>query len=161
MKLLFVLFLTVGCSVAKFYRAPEVTSELKRNEIHLQTLMSKVEQDFQDKEAFLKSYAQDNKGKNAFLVSDLAWRLQNMKEKKEVILSKSAYIQEANSELLNVLNEKKVVKENDPEFEKIESFSEISSSEGKELLTEYHRYQDASLDFVKFAMFTGNVIRRQ
>lgn len=161
MRLLLVLFLSVGCSVSKFYRAPEVASELKKNEIHLQTLASKVEQDFQDKEAFLKKYAQENKGKNIFLVEDLAWRLQNMKQKKEAVLSKSAYIKEANSELLSVLSEKKVVKEEDPEFEKIESFSEITSSEGEELLTEYHRYQDASQDFVKFAMFTGNVIRRQ
>lgn len=161
MKLLFLLFLSVGCSVAKFYRAPEVKQELQKNAVHLETLTALVEQDFLDKQTFLKKYAEENKGKSNFVLEDLAWRLNNMKEKKELILSKTAYIKEANSELLNVLSAKKVVKEGEPEFKKIESFSKISSTDGKELLSDYHRYKDASEDFVKFALITGNVIRRQ
>lgn len=161
MKLLLILFLSVGCSVSKYYRAPEVATELKKNEIHLKTLTTKVQKDFQDKEAFLKNYAQNSKGKNSFLMTDLAWRLQVMKEKKETILSKSSLIKEANTELLNVLGEKSVVKEGDPEFKKIEKFSNITDSEGKTLISDYQQYQSASQDFVRFALFTGNVIRRQ
>lgn len=147
-------FLLTSCSVAKYYRAPEVKKELEKNALHLEAMVKYVNNDFLYKEATYKEFLKSNQKKNLFLREDLLWRLHDIRNKKDSLLQKGFAIQARNLELIQNLESKKNVSENDPVFDEIEAFSKIAEKEGSDLIRDLVEYQNASRNFLMFTELT-------
>lgn len=161
MKILFLsLFLFTGCSVNRFYRASDVTKELKNNASQLNMIAWTVDKDYQDKAAFFSNYQKEAKNKDSFIIQDLYWRLTELKNKRDLIMQKSQTLKAVNDGLLVELDRKKEVKESDPSYRKIENFAKATGPEVKVLFGEYSNYKTASTEFAQFALFTGNVFKK-
>ncbi len=158
--MLLVLILVSGCSTSPFYQASDVSRELKKNSNQLQVVTMNTIYDFQDKEAFYKNYLETSKNKDSFIIQDLAWRLSDMRNKKDSILRKSAFIKEVNDHLLNQLSKKNKVNATDPVFKKIEAFAKVTKPEANILFKEFESYKNASTEFARFALFTGNIWKK-
>ncbi len=161
MKLLFlVLFLLGGCSVSRFYHAADVSHELKKNSDQLTWMAAKVENDFQDKEAFFKNFHKESPNKESYIVGDLAYRLNDLKLKRDHILSKSMFIKKVNDGLLQKMEKKSKIQETDPVYKEIEDFAVITQNDAKKLFEDFGKYKAASNEFATFAMFTGNLWKK-
>ena len=161
MKIIFLLlFLITGCSVTRFYHAADVSHELKNNSQQLTYMAAKVENDFQDKEAFYQNYYKESPKKDSYILGDLAYRLNDLKMKRDSILSKSMTIKKINDSLLSKIETKKKISENDPEYQDIEAFAVITQRDAKKLYEDYAVYKTSSNEFATFAMFTGNMFKK-
>jgi len=83
--LLLALFLVTGCSVSHFYRTTDVTQELNKNAAQLNMISWSVEKDYFDKEAFFKKFNRESKNKDTFIIQDLAFRLSELKKRRNRI----------------------------------------------------------------------------
>lgn len=161
MKIIYlVLFLLGGCTVARYYQASDVSLELKKNSQQLTALTFQVERDFSDKEAFYENYYKENPKKDNFILGDLAYRLNDLKIRKDSILSKSQSIKKVNDELLTKIQNKKRIQETDPEYQDIEAFAVINQRDAKGLFEDFSKYRSASNEFATFALFTGNLWKK-
>lgn len=161
MKLIFLLlFIITGCSTTRFYRAADVSHELKNNSQQLTYLTAKVENDFQDKEAFYQNYYKESSNKDNYILGDLAYRLNDLKLKRDSILSRSHTIKKINDSLLSKMERKKKIQEGDPIYQDIEAFAVITQRDAKKLYEDYAVYKKTSNEFAKFAMFTGNMFKK-
>lgn len=123
-------------------------------------MVSTVESDYADKAAYYKKYTEETGNKNTFILQDLGWRLEDMKAKKEAVVAKSEYINSVNEQLLLELKNKKSIKEKDPAFKKIESFSNAIVKDANDLYQDYTSYKTASEEFGNFAMFSGSMWKK-
>ena len=158
--LLLAVFLMTGCSTAKMFKASDVVVELKKNSTQLDVLSYNVDRDYEDKLAFYKRFSSDPKNKNGFVVEDLTYRMNDLKKRHDSILSKSSKIKAANDGLMEKLEDKKIVRESDPIFKKIDTFGDTTGEEAKILFSEYASYKEASIEFARFALFTGSVYQK-
>ena len=158
--LLLALFLVSGCSVSKSYRTTDVTQELNQYAIQLHTISWTVERDYLEKQAFFNNFYHEGKNKNSFIIQDLAYRLAELKKKKDSILSRSKSLSSVNDKLLIELSNKNEVSRTDPAFEKIKNLSKVTRPEVNTLISDYQSYKTASTNFSKFAYFTGNLWKK-
>lgn len=152
--ILLLLLLCSGCSVARYYKAAEISTELKKNASQLAYLEDSVETDYQHKAEFYKSLTSNFPDKSGFVAQELRWRIKDMEEKKNTILAQSSYIRSVNDSLLTEIEDKKQISENDPVFDKIEEFSDSTTGEAKELFEEFDKYRNASAEFSRFVLFS-------
>lgn len=157
MRLLLLCFLLAGCSMTHFYQGQAVTQELKKNAIGLRLVQSTIDSDFQQKETFLKEIVKT--GKDPFIREGLDQKLLEMKTKREAVLQKMSHIQNLNDGLIEQVENKNKISENDPVFGEIENFATVKNLELSILMNEFANYKKASIEFEKLAFFTRMVKR--
>ena len=160
-NLFFVLFLITGCSTTtRFYHAADVVHELKNNSQQLTYVAAKVKSDFEDKELFFEKYSNHRTKNNTFILEDLAYRLKDLKQKRDKIVANSMFIKKANDSLLNKVSIMQKISENDPVYQDIEDFSVITHRDAKKLYEDFETYKTSSNEFVSVAMFTRNTLKQ-
>lgn len=154
------LLLFAGCSVSNLYKTSDIEAELKKNATQLHTIAKSVHNDYQDKKVFLQTYKKQVNDKNNYILQDLTWRLHELKIKHDEILTQSSTLMQKNNELLSQIKNKEVIKESDPVYEKVDTFGKQTDEEAADLFHDYSIYKNASTDFARFALFTGNIWKR-
>lgn len=157
MRVLLLLFLLTGCSVTRFYQGPAVSAELQNNEKNLSIVVASVEADFAMKSTFMGQFQQ--KGKDPFIKENLDQKLVELREKKEILVTKTQELLKTNHQLLKQVSTKSKIKEGDPVFRNLEKFADHKDEALTELLEHFAAYKKTSEEFEKLAFFTKMVQR--
>lgn len=153
--LLLGLFFLTSCSVARYYQGPAISQELRKNATSLEIVMTTIETDFEQKETFMEQF--QVRGKDPFIKENLDQKLDEMKEKREVLLRRMSHIRNLNNGLLTKVENKTKITEGDPIFKAIETFADDKDRELSVLMKEFANYRKASEEFEKLAFFTKMV----
>lgn len=157
MRTLLLLFLLTGCSVTRFYQGPAVSAELANNEKSLAIVVESVNSDFAQKSAFMGKIHE--RAKDPFIMENLDQKLIELKERKQVLVTKTESLLKANNQLLREVSRKNEIKEGDPIFRSLENFADKKDEAIGELMKDLAAYRKSSAEFEKLAFFTKMVKR--
>jgi hypothetical protein len=152
--LLYCLLILGACSSTHFYQSAELKKELATDKTHLKLLVSKLVEDFNDKQRYYHSYFHQTPNQESFIAQDLAWRMEDLTTKKQLVLAKAKNISKIHQLLFQQLDKKEKIKEGGEIFLKVTSYVQTSKSEVDDLFQHYIAYMKASTDFHNFAFLT-------
>lgn len=160
MKLIILFILLLGCTTSRYYHADDVAHHLRDNAAQIEGLALSVDQDYQQKKTIFSELIKMNAKKNAFIYDDLNWRMKNLGVKRKIFIERLQYFGEQNKTLLKQVSQKTSISEKDPEFKKIEKFSEGNTSVAERIVKDFKAYQEASEEFMVFVLFSKSVLKQ-
>jgi hypothetical protein len=156
--LISLLALLFSCRSVQYYKAAEVATNLEGNSLQIQTLSSKVENDFEQKTTIYNKISAQSKDKDGYVFQDLKWRMTDMQAKKAIFQKTLDEFMDRNTDLQNEVQKKELISENDPVFNKIRNFSYSTEEDSKEMTKQFQDYQKSSNEFLRFVLFARNMI---
>ena len=144
----------MSCSSSQYYKASDVSAELRKNSNKLSELVTSVETDYTEKIIFYLKIKDGISNRENYFIEDLGYRIMELERKKLTFVYKSNLLRKKNDEFYIQLKGLSVLSEDDHMFIKVNDFSKFIKEGGKELIAAFEDYQKSSLGFEQVAFIS-------